>query len=197
MLKPFINASLVLLYLGLIGCAGGPTNDASDNRVGIASSADVDVEARVAYSRAVSLLQEGRTRSAMEQFAAITQQYPNLASAHVNLGILYLKQERYEDAQQSLSKATQLRPDDAIAQNHLGIAYRQLGKFDEAKQAYAAALQTNPQYANAHLNSGILYDIYLSELAQALRHYEQYKALINGSDKQVDKWIIDLKRRLK
>ena len=38
--------------------------------------------------------------------------------------------------------------------------------------------------------------MYLYELGEALEHYEAYQALLEKKDKNVAKWIIDLKRRL-
>jgi Flp pilus assembly protein TadD len=114
----------------------------------------------------------------------------------VNLGVLFLRKARYEDAKNALLQATTIKPQDAVAQTHLGIAYRNLGEFKKAEQSYQEALRADPNYAYAHLNAGILYDIYLQKLPEALQHYEQYKALSKDSNDLVEKWIIDLKRRV-
>ena len=93
-------------------------------------------------------------------------------------------------------QATTIKPDDAIAYNHLGVVYRELGEFKQAQQAYEQALKLKPDYAAAYLNIGILYDVYLNNLAQALVNYEKYQTLNGSPDDKVEKWIVDLKRRV-
>ena len=72
---------------------------------------------------------------------------------------------------------------------------RRQGKFGEAEAAYLKAVTASPDYALAHYNLGVLYELYLQRLDAALQHYERYQA-VTGEDKQVAKWIADLKRRL-
>ena len=72
---------------------------------------------------------------------------------------------------------------------------RRQGKFAEAESSYTRALDSDPDYALAHYNLGILNDLYFRRLDIALLHYEAYQALA-GEDKQVARWIADLKRRL-
>ena len=72
---------------------------------------------------------------------------------------------------------------------------RKQGKFEEAESAYLKAVTVSPDYALAHYNLGVLNDLYLRRLDTALVHYERYQAL-SGEDKQVTRWIADLKRRI-
>ncbi|MGD8784125.1 MAG: tetratricopeptide repeat protein [Thioalkalispiraceae bacterium] len=193
MWKPYTNLLPALLCLFIIGCASGPE---SESESAAAPSVKVDASTLAAYRRAVSSMKNGQVGSAISQFSALSQSHPNLAGPFINLGILYISKGEYEKAEKNLLQATTIKPDDAVAQTHLGIAYRHLGKFDQAKTAYDVALKTNPRYPFAHLNAGILYDIYLDDLSRALNHYKQYQSLINGKDELVDKWIIDLERRI-
>lgn len=195
MWKRYTNLIPALLCSAIIGCASSPGGDTGSGTS--APPVDVDSSTQAAYKKALNAMKNGRDDAAITQFSAITQTHPNLAGAFINLGILYISKGRYEDAEKKLLQATMIKPDDAVAQTHLGLTYRHLGKFNEAKQAYDVALKTNPKYSFAHLNAGILYDIYLSDLPRALNHYQQYQALTNGQDKLVDKWIVDLKRRVK
>jgi len=195
MWKRYTNLIPALICSVLIGCASGTGGDA-DPTVS-APPVDVDSSTQAAYNKAVRAMKNGQSDSAIAQFSAIAQTHPNLAGAFINLGLIHLSKGRYEDAEKNLLQATTIKPNDAVAQTHLGLAYRHLGKFKEAKQAYDMALKANPKYPVAHLNAGILYDIYLSDLARALNHYQQYQSLTNGKDKTVDKWIVDLERRVK
>ncbi len=194
MFRQFTNISFLAICTLLVACAGGPVDDGAT----VTATAPVDVEpqARNEYQKALNALRAGDEDTAIRHLTGMTRKYPNLAGAFVNLGMIYLKKGRYEDARQALEQATTIKPGDAVAQTHLGIAYRHLGEFDKAAQSYQQALSANPKYANAYLNAGILYDIYLQELNKALQYYEQYKALSGDSDNLVEKWIIDLKRRI-
>ncbi len=57
------------------------------------------------------------------------------------------------------------------------------------------AVTSSPEYALAHYNLGVLNELYLQRLEIALQHFETYQALV-GEDKQVEKWIADLRRRV-
>ena len=66
-----------------------------------------------------------------------------------------------------------------------------------SKTSYKKAIDINSNYANAHLNLGILYDLYFYDFPNAIKHYNNYQALTKNTNKQVEKWIIDLERRHK
>ena len=195
MSRQFTKFSVLIIVLALSACASGPSEPTT---TGNAAPPPVDIpsEAKNEYTKALAALNSGDDEQATIYLTGMTRKYPNLPGPFVNLGILYLKKGRYEDAKNALLQATTVKPGDAVAQTHLGIAYRNLGEFKLAEQSYQEALKAQPNYAYAHLNAGILYDIYLQELPKALQHYEQYKALNSGSDELVEKWIIDLKRRV-
>lgn len=148
------------------------------------------------FQRALWVVKSGDVSKGLAEFEALTKKYPSMAEAHLNLGILRLKGKDLAGAEAALLRATQLNPNDAIAFNHLGVAYRYNGKFNESKNAYLSAIELNNGYSLAHLNLGILYDIYFQDLPAALNEYQLYKKLINQEDKTVDKWIIDLERRV-
>ena len=66
--------------------------------------------------------------------------------------------------------------------------------FGTTMTAYLKAVTVSPDYALAHYNLGVLNELYLQRLDAALQHFEAYQALV-GEDKQVAKWITDLRRR--
>ena len=191
MWKAFIKALALLACLSLTACASGPSTQRDEK-----AAVDVEPQARAEYTLAIQALKSGQDSDAIRRFTEMTQKYPKLAGPFVNLGLLYIKQHKYDEAKQALLQATVVRPDDPIAYNHLGVAYRELGDFQQAQQAYEQALKLKPDYADAHLNIGILYDIYLNDLSQALAHYEKYQSLNSKPDDKVEKWIVDLKRRV-
>jgi Flp pilus assembly protein TadD len=94
-----------------------------------------------------------------------------------------------------LNAALTLNPSHPAALNQLGMLLRRNGNFLEAEAAYMKAVTANPDYALAHYNLGVLNELYLQRLEAALQHFETYQELV-GEDKQVEKWITDLKRRV-
>ena len=99
-------------------------------------------------------------------------------------------------AENSLTDALIIDPEHAAALNQLGMLLRRQGKFQEAEAAYLKAVTASPDYALAHYNLGVLNDLYLRQLEDALLHYERYLELVDEEDKQVTRWIADLKRRI-
>jgi tetratricopeptide (TPR) repeat protein len=75
------------------------------------------------------------------------------------------------------------------------MLFRRNGKFLEAEAAYLKAVTVSPDYALAHYNLGVLYELYLQRLDEALQHFVAYQSIV-GEDRQVEKWIADLRRRV-
>ena len=100
----------------------------------------------------------------------------------------------------ALRRAVELCSGCAAAYNQLGIQQREEGRFAEAEQSYLAAIAANPDYALAYYNLGVLYGLYQGRPDLALQYYEAYKErrrpeAVEQND-VVDKWIIDLRRRV-
>ena len=188
MLKPL--TSLILIGL-LAGCASTGQQTSSSSA---STGKPLPAETRALYDRAVWSAQNGREDEAIELFRQMTDERPDIAIGYTNLGLLLLKKNQLDLAQTSLEKAITLDPSDAVAYNHLGVTLRNKGQFKQAEAAYKQALSIRKDYANAHLNLGILLDLYLQDLPGALNQYRQYLAL--AEDPQVEKWVVDLDRRI-
>ena len=174
----------------LTGCTTTSEKASSAPDAGLATSA------KPLYERSIQLAKSGQDKEALEQFSLMTRQHPDIAVGYTNVGLLQLKNGNLELATQAFNQAIILDPRDKLAFNHLGVAQRQQGEFKKAHQSYQQALKIDDNYADAHLNLGILYDIYLQELSLALQHYQRFQSLTESNDKIVDKWIVDLKRRI-
>ncbi|MFV9615434.1 MAG: tetratricopeptide repeat protein, partial [Gammaproteobacteria bacterium] len=66
-------------------------------------------------------------------------------------------------------------------------------KIHDAKKDYEKAIELKPDYSNAHYNLALLYDIYLQEMALAIKHYETYLSLIKKPDEATQEWVNHLK----
>lgn len=201
---PFANWPIrffvLMLIANLTGCATFTTGPETGSPVTAEqqarrANAGVSADALAAYSRALEAMKTGRQSEAERLLQHLVKTYPDLPGPYANLGILYQRLGRATEAEQALMRAIQLNPNQAAYHNQLGIVYRAAGKFSEARKAYQKALAIDSKYLYAHLNIGILYDLYLGQSTLALQHYQQYQQLQPSGDKQVDKWIADLKLR--
>ena len=148
------------------------------------------------YQQAIESSQAGEIEKAIEQFSRVVKDNPSAKNAYTNLGLLYIHNKQNEAAMEAFINAIKHNTNDAIAYNHLAILQRQQGEFKIALFNYYKAINADPDYANAHLNLGILLDIYLQDLPLALEQYEFFQHLTGNNNEQVEKWIIDIKRRI-
>jgi tetratricopeptide (TPR) repeat protein len=188
--------------LALAGCAAGPKPAAESGGAATGADgqpvADRDVPPKVLalYEQAVSIMAAGDNIDAELRLQEFLLQYPGYPGAYVNLAIIFADRGDLQAAENSLTDALIIDPEHAAALNQLGMLLRRQGKFLEAESAYMRAATASPDYALAHYNLGILNDLYLRKLDTALTHYERYQNLVNEEDKQVTRWIADLKRRI-
>lgn len=197
-------AGVLLSALLLAACAGmGPAaepdsrRDARGEKVVDGAPMEADVPARVLtlYEQAAASMAGGDFLDAELRFKEFLLQYTDYPGAYVNLAIIYANNGDNDAARSALDAALTLNPDHPAALNQLGMLHRRNGKFIEAEAAYLKAVTVKPDYALAHYNLGVLNELYLQRLDVALRHFEDYQSLV-GEDKQVAKWINDLRRRV-
>lgn len=198
MLKSCARYSITLFLLSLLlGCQTLPTPQPATEPTAASEAQPVETDpAQSLYELALWSAQNDKTDEAINQFEQVIELNPGFDLAHTNLGLLRLQKGDLELAKKSFENAIIQDKSDAIAYTHLAVIQRQQGAFEEARQNYQKAIDSDDEYANAYLNYGILLDIYLQDFPQALRQYEIYQELADKPDETVDKWIIDLKRRI-
>lgn len=152
--------------------------------------------AETAFRNALVAMQSEDWQTAEQQLLDLSQKNPQLSGPLVNLGIVYWRQEKLAEAENYFKQALAVNPlnDDAYVQ--FGLFLREQGRFADAEQTYQKALEVWPHNAAAHRNLGILYDLYMGNFDAALKHYEMVLRLSAEPNKEVEGWIIDLKRRL-
>ena len=155
----------------------------------------VPPEAQTLFEQAVAVMATDDFVEAELRFEEFLLQYPAYPGAHVNLAIIHAQNGDDAATQAAIDAALLLDPDYAPALNQQGMLLRRNGKFIEAEAAYLKAVTASPDYALAHYNLGVLNELYLQRLDAALHHFERYQELAGG-DKQVEKWIADLTRRV-
>jgi tetratricopeptide (TPR) repeat protein len=195
-------AIVAIAALTLAACAGGggPKPDKKARGVpagmeGARFGADIPPEAQTLYEQAVSVMAAGDRTDAELRLQEFLLQYPGYPGAHVNLAIIHRQNGDDVAAMADVDAALAIDPNNAVALNQKGLLFRRNGNFREAEAAYLKAVTASPEYALAHYNLGVLNELYLQQLNAALQHFEAYQSLA-GEDKQVAKWITDLRRRV-
>jgi tetratricopeptide (TPR) repeat protein len=191
---------LLLIVAALTGCAGGsaglaPTNVDPESVPPGGEQQAVPAAVRTMFEQAAAVMAAGDYVEAEFRFKEFLLRYPDYPGAHVNLAIIHATQQDDAASRAALDAALALNPEHPSALNLLGQQLRRIGDFSGAEAAYLKAVTVSPDYALAHYNLGVLYELYLQRLDAALEHFEAYQALV-GEDKQVEKWIADLRRRL-
>jgi len=197
-----LRRSGVLLFLSaallLAGCASSPDNRGSagvDQAEPSVENRDVPARARTLYEQAVAAMAAGDNIDAELRFQEFLLQYPDYPGAWVNLAIIQAGRGDEQAAAAALASALTLDPEHPAALNQRGMLYRRQGEFTAAEAAYLQAIAASPDYALAHYNLGVLNDLYLQRMDVAVRHYERYQEIV-GEDKNVSRWIADLRRRI-
>jgi len=180
---------------GLMGSSGSGSADTAERGAGSADDPTIPAQALTMFEQATAAMASGDFVDAELRFKEFVLLYPDFPGAHVNLAIISAKNEDDAATRASLDAALAVDPNHPAALNQLGMLLRRNGKFLEAEAAYLKAVTVSPEYALAHYNLGVLNELYLQRLAPALQHFEAYQALV-GEDKQVERWITDLKRRV-
>ena len=88
------------------------------------------------FIKGLILAEQNKGAEAIEVFAALSRDYPELPEPYNNLAVLYAAQGQYEKARQQLEMSIRTHPSYATAYENLGDVYTKL-----ASQAYDKALQ--------------------------------------------------------
>ncbi len=190
---------MIAVVLTAAGCAssGAPKakKAAKAPQTEAAQLVEVPPKALTMYEQATAVMAAGDFLDAELRLKEFLLQYPNFPGAHVNLAIIHANNGNDQAARAAIDSALAIDPDNAPALNQLGMLFRRNGNFGEAEAAYLKAVTASPDYALAHYNLGVLNELYLQRFDVALQHFERYQELV-GEDKQVEKWITDLRRRV-
>jgi tetratricopeptide (TPR) repeat protein len=194
--------TMLAAMLLLSACGGGgatPDAEPRQETVGDGGPAfarpEVPPLALTMFEQATAVMASGDFLDAELRFKEFLLRYPDYPGAYVNLAIIHINNDNDAAAQAAIDAALALNPAHPAALNQQGMLFRKNGKFIEAEAAYLKAVTASPDYALAHYNLGVLNELYLQRLDTALQHFEQYQSLV-GEDKQVEKWIADLRRRV-
>lgn len=90
------------------------------------------------FQRGVVLADSGRNDEAIETFAALSQDFPELPEPHNNLAVLYAARGELDRARAALEEAVRALPSYSLASENLGDIHLRL-----AERAYQRAVQAD------------------------------------------------------
>src|SRR4029450_5356188 len=90
--------------------------------------------------------EHGRNDDAIEIFATLTQDYPELPEPYNNLAVLFAEKGEFEKARESLLAAIQTHPSYSTAHENLGDLYAKM-----ASMAYDRALEEDKANESARI----------------------------------------------
>src|SRR5205814_2529699 len=112
------------------------------------------------FIKGLILAEQNKGAEAIEVFAALARDYPELPEPYNNLAVLYAAQGQYEKARQQLEMSIRTHPSYATAYETLGHVDTQL-----ASQAYDKALQFDSSNATAKNKLSLIHDLISSNPA--------------------------------
>lgn len=109
----------------------------------------------IAYNNlGVSLVAEGRTEEAIENYKKALKLHPQFFQATSNLAELYLARGRRDLAEPLYEKLVVIAPRNAVGQYQLGLARLRRGRTAEAVDRFERALRLKPNMASAYARLG-------------------------------------------
>src|SRR6267154_6000360 len=106
------------------------------------------------FIKGLILAEQNKGAEAIEVFAALSRDYPELPEPYNNLAVLYAAQGQYEKARQQLEMSIRTHPSYATAYENLGDVYTKL-----ASQAYDKALQFDSSNSAAKNKLSLIRDL--------------------------------------
>ena len=101
-------------------------------------------EPQARFLKGLIFTEQGKQTEAIDIFAKLTQDYPNLPEPYNNLAVIYASQGQYDKARAALEQSIRTHPSYATAYENLGDVYAKL-----ASQAYGKALQLDSSNTGA------------------------------------------------
>lgn len=145
------------------------------------------------FDLGVELVHEGKSAEAMQHFHASIAISPELADAHVFLGILDQAEGHVDAAIEEYHVALRLEPSNPVGGNALGTALLSKNDLDGAEQVFRAVALANARFPEPRFWMGYVL-MTRGDAKGALPWLEEARAL-NYSDPRLLPMIEDAKRR--
>jgi len=135
-----------------------------------AQTRDVEGTIRQSSEAGQQAMQRGDLEEAEKDFLKVTALAPQDLRAHLNLGIVYMRQKKWGRALEELRTAEKLAPKLAGIRFNIGLVYYRQGKYHEAIPLFESVIRDQPDFPKARQLLGLAYmlDERFADAAQAL-----------------------------
>ena len=185
-----------LALLVLAGCATQSPTDKTSDSVTAPPTSLTPAEAKN-YQNAMARIEDGEAGQAIGSLKKLTLAHPGQPGIWLNLAIAQYQDGKLDEAKTTLEQAQRLNDKIPEIYNLAGLIAVDQGDYTAADQHYQTALKFNKQFAEVHYNLALLCDIFYQDIGRAVKHYQQYLALIKQEDKATTAWVEELKLTLK
>ncbi len=113
--------------------------------------------ARKLYNAGYDAMKEPHPVRAIDLFKSALRIRPDMAEAHVNLGVIYRKRGDAQNEMKHFQEAAKLKPDDANIRYNLGLAYFDARTYHQAAAELKKAVELKPYHRKAHFKLGVTF----------------------------------------
>lgn len=159
--------SLLLVTLGLMGCASAPTN----------KNSAPDDPSKVAYLNtqlAIAYVRDGENELALKKLERAVGVDPNYAPAYSTMGLLYNRVGAFDKAVNSFRTALELDPENSSILNNYGQVLCQHGQYEKGQEMFLKAnenlLYRSPEIAFSNAGTCALA---AGDVADAETHFRE------------------------
>ncbi len=188
--------ALYVVIMSLLSCVMQTSKPAVDNIKPVAEIIEIDSDVEDDFNEALLLLKSKNYDAAIVLLEKVILKESRVSAPYTNLGMAYNEQGNVKKAEEYFLEALGVELTNPVANNQLGLLYRKQGRFADARKAYTNALTEYPDYLPVVKNLGILCELYMRDLACAVKQYEHYLSL-QPDDKTMKIWLADLSQRLR
>lgn len=167
-------------------------NDAVRSWNRVVSLDSEDAGARVQLAKA--LLKTGRTRRALEEYAAAARIQPENPDIFLQWGNALAEADELYDAEVRLRDCLERDPTNVKAHNNIGALYLERKQPDEAEVWFRTATELDPAFAPAHLNLALARERAGRPAADIMPHLEEYLRLGGARQLEAEAWLLRLRQ---
>jgi tetratricopeptide (TPR) repeat protein len=123
----------------------------------VQNSASAAPDPAAIFRQGMQAMQTGQLSAAEDDFRQVIALDPKSGSAHVNLGVAYMRERQWDDALVELHQAESLSPNVPGIRLNIGLAHYRKNEFDAAIEPFSEVLQREPDSLQARYLLGLCY----------------------------------------
>jgi len=120
-------------------------------------TSDSEAARRQIYLDGESALKAGRLDEAESKFLKVAAMQPKDLGAHVNLGVIYMRQKNWDRALEEFGKAEKLAPQIPGIRFDIGLVHYREGQYHEAIAPFESVLRDKSDWTQARHLLGLCY----------------------------------------